>query len=161
HTATKLDDGKVLIAGGATARGNILATAEIYDPIARTFAAAGEMAIARYKHAATRLPDGRVLIAGGSSSDDWRGQYASAEIFDPRARTFENASDLNSKRFKLPQAMTVLAGGGVLVAGGSAVVETFDARALRFSIAGRLDAPKYYATVTPLSGGGALIAGGY
>lgn len=161
HTATKLLNGEVLIAGGATAGGNVLASAELYDPIAHGFSAVTNMSVARYKHAAALLPDGRVLIAGGSSSDDWKGQYASVEVFDPRTRAFTKIADLNAKRFKLPSAMILLADGRVLVAGGSAVVETLDTSALRFSIAGELDAAKYYATVTPLPGGGALIAGGY
>lgn len=34
HTATLLSNGKVLVTGGIDANGDVLATAELYDPIA-------------------------------------------------------------------------------------------------------------------------------
>lgn len=50
HTATLLQDGRVLIAGGDTA------TAEIYDPLSGTFAVTGSMSVSRGGHAAVLLP---------------------------------------------------------------------------------------------------------
>jgi hypothetical protein len=83
HTATLLQDGRVLIAGG---RGDqVTASAEIYDPATGKFSLTGDMITARYKHTAGLLPDGRVLIAGGSDERDWHGAMASAEIYDPHA----------------------------------------------------------------------------
>ena len=71
HTATLLSGGRVLVAGGADAlddslAANILASAELYDPVAGTFTPAGSMATGRQSETATLLPDGRVLIAGGA-----------------------------------------------------------------------------------------------
>ncbi|MFQ5743638.1 MAG: Kelch repeat-containing protein [Acidobacteriota bacterium] len=58
-TAVLLDDGKVLIAGGAK-------RAEVFDPLTNTFCyAAGDMGTPRLFATATRLPNGRVLITGG------------------------------------------------------------------------------------------------
>jgi len=68
HTATLLNDGKVLIAGGEEIFAGVqrgISKAELYDPAAGVFAPAGSMTIARAFHTATLLADGRVLIAGG------------------------------------------------------------------------------------------------
>ena len=74
HTATLLQDEKILLTGGF---GNGFdcsdlglpaeRTAETYDPIAGTFKKTGSMASPRGWHTATLLPDGRVLITGGNS----------------------------------------------------------------------------------------------
>lgn len=86
HTATVLNDGRVLVAGGYA--GDVLATAELYDPNAGTFTETGGISVARCKHTAGLLPDGRVLIAGGSDSRGWNGNLNSAEIYD---RLLENS----------------------------------------------------------------------
>jgi hypothetical protein len=67
HTATLLNNGKVLITGGDTsnASGNQLASTELYDPLTGTFSAAGNMTAPRDNHFAVLLADGRVLIEGG------------------------------------------------------------------------------------------------
>src|SRR5207237_8985022 len=67
HTAPRLPDGRVLVAGGFNTF-TFLASAEIYDPTSGTWSPTGSMAAARYDHTATLLPDGRVLVAGGYRS---------------------------------------------------------------------------------------------
>ena len=65
HTATLLQDGMVLIAGGL---GGVspLASARLYNPTTAAFAiTATGMADARASHTATLLSNGKVLIAGG------------------------------------------------------------------------------------------------
>ncbi|MGA9655486.1 MAG: kelch repeat-containing protein, partial [Polyangia bacterium] len=83
HTATLLPSGKVLIAGGEyddPASGYPpLASAELYDPGAGTFAATGSMTVARYLDTATLLPSGKVLIAGGWSGSQY---LPSAELYE-------------------------------------------------------------------------------
>jgi hypothetical protein len=69
HTATLLQNGKVLIVGGLLlSSSNPVATAEVYDPATGTFTMTGAMATAREQHTATLLADGRVLIVGGITS---------------------------------------------------------------------------------------------
>src|SRR6476620_8525462 len=76
HTATLLQNGMVLVAGGYD---NIaLASAELYDPASRTWTATGSLNTARYSHTATLLQNGRVLVAGGVDNVN---VFASAELY--------------------------------------------------------------------------------
>ena len=65
HTATRLPDGRVLVAGGNGTGSVTLDSAEIYDPEDETWSDTDALTTARYNHTATLLPDGRVLVAGG------------------------------------------------------------------------------------------------
>ena len=70
HTANLLPNGQVLVTGGeAREVGNLspLSSAELYDPVAGTWAASATLA-ARESHTATLLPNGKVLVAGGWNS---------------------------------------------------------------------------------------------
>jgi len=161
HTATLLPDGRVLVTGGGF--GNmVLSSVEVYDPGAGTFSGAGNMTTARYKHAAALLPGGDVLILGGSNSDDWRGRYSSAEVYSPSAGRFTATASLNAARFKLADAVTVLADGRSFIAGGDRLVEIYDPMSRRFlDVPGLLDVARFYSTATLLKDGRVLIAGGY
>ncbi len=94
HTATLLNNGRVLIAGGWQG----LASAELYDPVTGTFTATSNMTTGRSGHAAVLLPDGRVLIAGGVGGASVPGGFgaylASAELYDPSTGTFTPAGDM-------------------------------------------------------------------
>ncbi|MFC1971082.1 hypothetical protein ACFLV0_04015 [Chloroflexota bacterium] len=59
HTATLLNSGKVLIAGGGGPYANL------FDSATGSFHHTGNMTSTRSGPTATLLPDGRVLIAGG------------------------------------------------------------------------------------------------
>ena len=69
HSASVLSNGKVLVVGGvelgAVGGETVIATAELYDPVAKTWSLAGAMSAPREKQAATVLTNGQVLFSGG------------------------------------------------------------------------------------------------
>jgi Galactose oxidase, central domain len=166
HSAVLLEDGRVLVVGGTSAghypQARIEASAEIYDPATGRFALTGSMSAARHKLAAVLLADGRVLVVGGSDNRDWRGKYASAEIFDPATGRFASAGNMSEQRFKLTHAMVRLPDGRVLIAGGADRPEIYDPATKSFRrIAGSVGNSRYFSTATVLADGEVLIAGGY
>src|SRR5207249_2718535 len=81
HTATVLNDGKVLIAGGDDAGTAETGTAEIFDPTTETFSSVlMAMAAPRVGHTATLFSDNSVLFAGGNTD--------SMELFTPNDQKF-------------------------------------------------------------------------
>jgi len=60
HTATLLQNGMVLVAGGYNDN-SALASAELYDPASRTWIVTGSLNTARGAHTATLLQNGMVL----------------------------------------------------------------------------------------------------
>ena len=67
HTATLLNNGHVLLAGGNVARYQSTAAVELFDSANSRFLPSGSMHVARIGHAATLLNDGRVLVTGGNT----------------------------------------------------------------------------------------------
>lgn len=117
HTATRLRDGRVVVAGGWSAEGHpggISPSIELWDPVSRSWRFADRpMQQARQGHTATLLPDGSVLFVGGYTAD---GMAASAERFDPgRETTTRFASPLLARA---GHAAALQADGRVLIAGG-------------------------------------------
>ncbi len=165
HTATLLADGRVLVVGGHAGQRRsleILASAEIYDPVAGTFQAAGALHTARHKHDAVLLADGRVLVLGGADERDEQGQYSSAELFDPATATFAPTSAMNLTRYKIQGTSLRLPDGRVAVVGGPGRLETFDPATNTFALSGvDLGPTRLFAAVAPLSDGRLLLTGGY
>lgn len=90
HTATLLQDGRVLIAGGLDATGTYVASAELYDPATGAFTPTGSMTEARGLATASLLKDGRVLIVGGDVSvgSSASPTTLSVDLYDPATGTF-------------------------------------------------------------------------
>jgi WD40 repeat protein len=167
HTATLLNTGKVLIAGGA--HGAADASAELYDPTmgaSGAFTATGPMNEARIGHTATLLADAahNVLIVGPVDT--------SAELYDPATGTFTITGSMHHAR-TLPTA-TLLSdtgpnAGKVLIVGGNTtsddlVAELYDAGTGTFTDTGSTTIVRSGHTATLLTtgplAGQVLIAGG-
>jgi hypothetical protein len=114
--ATLLQDGRVLIAGGADGPGHDLASAEIYDPEKGNFSVTGSMTTPRSGQTATLLADGRVLITGGWGGGPGLKNGASAELYDPKTGTFSATGSMTTPRVE--HTATLLSDGRVLIAAG-------------------------------------------
>ena len=169
HSSVTLSDGKILVVGGTSVTDGALAlaSAEIYDPIAGTWAVTGSMANARNGCVAVLLADGRVLIAGGNWGRE-RGYNSMeyCEIYNPSTGTFTPAASMSKGRAFF--AAVLLADGRVLVAGGSAQgglsyhdAEIYDPSNDVWSPAGGITAGGSGLSLTRLSDCRVLVAGGF
>jgi Bacterial Ig-like domain (group 3)/MBG domain (YGX type)/Galactose oxidase, central domain len=156
HTATRLADGRVLIAGGENSSGPLNQT-EIYDPAAATFSPAGNMNEARVDHSATLLADGRVLLIGGRNSS---GALSSTEIFEPATGAFTSGPSMSVAR--AGHSATLFANGSALVVGGNASgsAELLAADLSGFSPAGSLNTARSLHSAVLLQDGRVLVVGG-
>lgn len=159
HTATLLQNGKVLVSGGLTTIA--LASAELYDPASGTWSITGSSGVARFAHAATLLPNGKVLVAGGTDNNSL---FASAELYDPANENwmathgFNFARDYHTETL-LPNGM-VLGAGGYGIGGAIASAELYNLVLGTWTATGNLLANRYQHTSTLLTDGRVLVAGG-
>lgn len=153
HSATLLEDGRVLIAGGGTPDGSTpFDSAEIFDPATGRSEPTGAMNVARYNRVSVRLDDGRVLIAGGFGD----GPLASIEIFDPALGAWLRGADMH--RARPAPTLVLLADGRVLIA-GNGPLELFNPRTGSMRLLG-LEPPGGISTATLLPDGRVLLVGG-
>ena len=130
-TATLLNNGMVLIAGGVSFSTNEPTTsAELYNPATDTFTATGNLQNARFLHTATLLENGEVLLTGGATNpaDENTGYLASAELYDPASGTFSLTGNMTLARFLHGAALltngNVLVGGGLVPSGAANTITT-------------------------------------
>jgi hypothetical protein len=82
HSATLLNNGTVLIAGGDnSSAAGATSTAEIFDPSTGTFTTTGNLTAARESQTSTLLNNGSVLIAGGLDATE--SNVSGAELYLP------------------------------------------------------------------------------
>ncbi len=160
HTATLLQNGEILIAGGVGNAGEPFVSAELYDPVTGEWTATSPMSQVRSGHSTTLLLDGTVLAAGGSEGG---GATATAEIFDPSTRTWRTTGALNTRRES--HTATLLPNGKVLVAGGAnsnclSSAELYDPLTGTWAVTASVATARTYHTGTLLHNGKVLIAGG-
>ncbi|HEX7591330.1 MAG TPA: kelch repeat-containing protein [Candidatus Limnocylindrales bacterium] len=149
HTATTLQDGRVLVVGGWTnaTPNNVLKSAELFDPKTGKFTLTGSLHEVRANQTATLLNDGRVLIVGGFGGAG-AASLKSAELFDPGTGKFTLTGPLANPRFD--HTATLLADGRVLIADGSndtsareGSAEIYDPATGKFTVTGPLKAARF------------------
>jgi len=172
-TASELQDGTVLVAGGnsgslVSAAG--LASAELYHVNLESFDLLPPMHSARTLHRATTLADGRVLLTGGVNASGT--PISAAEVYDPAVRSFQPVASLSVPR--VGHSATLLPDGRVLIAGGSSsfssissfatssrdTTEIFDPAGNSFSAGPVLSEVKTFHEAVALADGRVLISGG-
>jgi Kelch motif len=124
HTATRLPNGLVMIAGGTTNSSiNSLASVELYNPDTGAWTETTSMADPHQNHTATLLGNGHVLIADGYTANviDAEGtlrgvSLSSVEIYDPTTERWIYGGDLTSRRAN--HTSTALLNGEILFTGG-------------------------------------------
>jgi N-acetylneuraminic acid mutarotase len=171
HTATLLQDGTVLVAGGTNGRDTALASAELYNPKTNRWIPAGTMMTTRLDHTATLLPNGKVLVVGGLDASFPSNSLASAELYDPTTKAWSAAASMTIGRAR--HTATLLLDGRVLVVGGlsvtlrnggipsqSVVAEIYDPTIDRWSETGPMSLYRLDHTATLLHDGRVLVAGG-
>jgi hypothetical protein len=163
HTATVLNDGTVLLAGGIGPNLQTVPTAEIYNAGAGTFTSTGNLNFPRQSHTATLLNNGQVLLAGGQDAISNIVTYE--ELYDPVAEVFNVAPAMNTPRYA--HSATVLNNGQVLLVGGVdsngnvlSSAEIFDPVAGTFTATGALNTARQSHTATLLDNGMVLVVGG-
>lgn len=170
HTATRLQNGDVLITGGnLDGPGTPIAVTEVFNPSHGTFRISGKLITPRTYHTATLLTNGKVLITGGldgSNQDSTAGALATAELYDASTGAFTATGRMISAR--VYHTATLLADGKVLIAGGKdttgntlQTAELYDPSSGTFRATGRLVRQRFDHRAAPLPNGLVLLAGGY
>jgi Tol biopolymer transport system component len=188
-SATRLRDGRVLVAGGAACGTELTdaawATAELYDPATGRFSPTGSMGTPRFRHGATLLADGRVLITGGTTGSPPAASLPvvlasyhrvvlaatgadvvdSAELYDPATGRFSPTGSMRTPRDR--HTATLLHDGRVLVVGGAGesysgtpVAELYDPATGGFASTGSMLTERWGLAATLLHDGRVLITGG-
>jgi N-acetylneuraminic acid mutarotase len=177
-TATLLQDGKVLLAGGCDVIydpwtvdeevDGALVNAELYDPSTGSWSVTGSLNAGRVFHTATLLPNGDVLVAGGILADPSLSIYNTAELYSPTKGTWSHAGKLSRRWY---HTATLLTDGRVLVTGGVNhddyfhwtvfnIAQIYDPTTSSWSTTTSLNTPRAFHTATLLSNGEVLVAGG-
>ncbi|MGE0550714.1 MAG: Kelch repeat-containing protein [Kofleriaceae bacterium] len=165
RTATLLDDGRVVLVGGADVLHHTTAAVLTFDPASNAFVPAPPLAASLAYHTASRLNDGRVIITGGhrrEGTDDL--VLAAVQIYDAVTETWIEGTSLVSPRERHTASVT---GNAVLIAGGvglldgvprpTATTEIYDAALDEWQVVGYLAGPAVGHTMTALTTGAGVL----
>jgi N-acetylneuraminic acid mutarotase len=174
HSATLLQNGSVLVAGGWSSP-SVPTVAELYTPTEDSngyWATVGALSTARYGLTGTLLPNGQVLLAGGENSSG--AVVGSADLFSPAGHaTWTTTGLLNTPRGSHAAVLLPLGpyAGEVLVAGGNtnaapmasptlSSVEFYTGSSWTTGSWWSMNSARSHFTLTVLQSGDVLAAGG-
>jgi len=160
HGAARMADGRVLVAGGEPG-GTASLTAEIFDPVTKTWAMTGNLIVSRGSgsdQSLVLLNNGKVLLPNGFNQTNH-------EVYDPAAGTWAATGPVWAPRGAGKGVL--LNDGKVLVAGGfypenTRQSELYDPALNTYAkTAGMLAKGRYDHAFVKLKDGRALVAGGF
>lgn len=183
YTATKLNNGKVLIVGGRYGNNSEKST-ELYNPLTNKFETGPDMNFMRQGHTATLLKNGNVLINGGIAQCLYsqkqlidlkksKKKFCApinklidvSEIYDPKINKFTISGGLNAPRFR--HSSILLKDGQVLVVGGGNTTarlfsaEIYNPRTNKFTLAGNTNLVRVNPKLYLLKNNKVLITNGF
>jgi N-acetylneuraminic acid mutarotase len=134
ESATVLEDGRVLVAGGIGPDLKDLSSAEMFQPNTGTWTTVAPLPQTRFSHSATLLSDGRVLVVDGIVNGSIS---RSTVIYDPRFAAWTPGSSTGFGHAQ--QSSATLRDGRILVAGGYGLAsELYDPRSNTWSTVGTI-----------------------
>jgi large repetitive protein len=165
-TATLLQNGKVLLAGGYNPSGSsyssfpkAVSKSQVFDETTGLWSLTGNLAKARSFHAATLLNDGRVLVTGGDVYAVAGGDEVYSELFAPTSGLWSKTANISKQR--IGHTSTRLLDGRVLIAGGNdASAEIFNPNTNTWAITASMSQTRSSHTATLLPNGKVLVVGG-
>jgi hypothetical protein len=161
HGAALLADGRVLVVGGQSGVGHgnsLVDTAFVYDPARDAWQEVGRLSVPKYKLAVAPLPDGGALVIGGQTADEAGARLDTTELFDSRTGRFRSGPTMAERRYKISEAVALLADGRIAVGGGYGLETYADGR---FTKAGTGGYERQFPAVVALRDGAVLVTGGY
>ncbi|WP_413585031.1 kelch repeat-containing protein [Bdellovibrio sp. HCB274] len=164
--AVRLNDGKVLIAGGLDGSYNKTATTMIYNPTSNSWAMGPSLTVARVGNSIHLLPDGKVIVMGGFPDPAGSPPTHKTEIFDPATNAWTAGPDMPTPVAEYPYVtlpdQKILIVGGANSAAASSVtnVQTYDPATNSFAAMAPINTGRYQATATLLPTGNVLVTGG-
>ncbi len=164
HSATLLQDGRVLVVGGSNHSQGWLDDAELYDPSTNEWLVIPPPSSHGVEHTATLMNDGRVLVVGGAIGGSL--QTGEVDIFDPQNNSWYSAAPLPSDRashtaVRLTDGRVLVIGGGAatgIPAGGDAML--YDPQQNMWTATGPMVIPRINGEAALLPDSRVLMAGG-
>ena len=164
HTGTRLDDGRVLVAGGIDEANVVSDSVEIFDPETGSWSSAAPLPFPARSQAQVGLQDGRVLLTHGKGPGITDGTQAflydvgedSWAIADPN-RTNIGGTRLGSRSVLLPDGKVLMTGS---YSGPGVRAHVYDPVEDEFHAIADMSVHRLAHSLTVLPDGSVLVAGG-